>query len=1516
MPLEKGGRADKAGNRYEIDCIIYELLNLINESNYSVVIEAIGDDEKGTDILVTHFDGKKEHQQCKARNASKEYWEMSDLKARNILKNWYFQLNRGTNRQVSLVSPIGCTFIVDLHNRAMNSNGDSHVFLKAQIEESSKEFERFYKTFCDEMNINSSDESDILRSIDYLKRINCKQISEHALKESIMQKIEFFFSSNKNEVYNSLVAYVVTEDIWGQEITVSKLQDYLICQNIVLRVLDGDKRIMPQITALNQEYRTGFKCLKAGLIHRTEFDKCINAIEREQSLIISGNAGYGKSGCTEAILNYCESEQIPHVAIKLDRKIPQKNCETWGHDLGLPCSLSHALHVISKNEKAVILLDQLDALRWTQANSSEALSVCMELIKQVRHLNYDRERKIIIVFVCRTYDLHNDNNIKALFKSDSVTNQEDNWEKVIVQNFDETVVRGVVGAKYNNLTSKTKQLLQIPSNLYIFEHMDEEEIYDDCVTTSHLIEKWYQQICKKSKSVGVSENVVKETQKNIVSFLDKMGRLYAPKQVLQVEEAGLDYLISAEMVMVDGNRVGFVHQSFLDYFISARMMQQYFEEKSIKEIIGEKNKQTPSKRYQVQMFLQNLLEFDSAVFIEAGKKILQSDETRYYVKSVFYEILGLINRADENINQFIMEKCEEKQDIDYLVNNVIAGNRIYITLLREKGVLEKWMQDEKRKNVVCFLYTSISPNLDEFDIKFIKEHSFRSEEDDKQFSSCFLHDIMKESDEVFELRMMFYQHYPNWAQEVYVDMKSMMENCEKRTIRLISFWLQNKIKSKGRNVYRYEEDLVDETDSFLVENGEYVVNELLQYMPKEDSWEVKFGDWSGRYKHNCGLERVAVGLIKKANKAIINKNPDLFWIYYEPYMGKDYVVFNEIILHGLAFLPSNYSDRIISYLSTDLDKKIFDYTSGADMQLGLVTEVIKRHASLCSETCLEKLEEAVVKYVSPRAKDWYKDRIETNRRREYGTVYWSFWGDLQYQLLQSIPKDRLSIESQKLIAVLERRTNGKIWKYCNEDGHSGWVASPVSGKQIGEKQWLQIITNKRLTSRKHGQWKKVKGGFLESSIEMYASDFQAQVKENPEKMIQLVLKNKENVVPAYVDSLYSGVEFSEKIGEISQMTLEDLFREFPCDMKTYRASYFCGIIEKADYYEWSEYVLNMLKDIAINYIGEIKDKETEKTETIDSEKLYSNALNCVRGDAARAIGHLLWENKELFSIFKDVIDVLVLDENPAIKMASFYALWPVYNIDAEWAQIRILRLYEEDVRMAAFQDSKNMFFLLYPKYKEHVLGIISRCFETEDKRLIQLGGASLCEFYIRYKEFDEYIENIEALEEEQVKSILHMAVIYLKYDEYRDIAKEIILKYKDSESDVEYPLSSMFYQKLVDLERDSDFLIKIMNAKVNKRMVYSFVHFLEESANSIKDYAEIIIALCENVLGMKQEEIAKHWGIENDISKLIISLYDECANSEKESDKQIAEKCLELWDVMFEKQIGRVRELSRKLMER
>ena len=373
MPYEKGGRADKKGNKYEINCIVYELLKVLDGSNYSVVIEALGEDEKGTDILVTNHEGKKEHQQCKARNGSSDNWTISDLKARKIFNAWKIQLDRECDRKVALVSPMTCSFLVDLNDRANNTSGKADEFYDFQIMNSSKEFQSFYENFCKEMNIEIGRESGILKSIDYLKRIYYKQISEYEIQELITQNIQYQFSSPKDMVYDAFVSMIVSKDILGRELTQIALIDYIEKKNIKFQLREDDGRIGFRIKELNQEYRESFRTLQEGLIHRKEFDNCIKYIMDGKGVVITGNAGYGKSGCTEAILNFCEDANIPCIAIKLDRRIPHKNCKNWGEELGLPGSIAYCIHTISRNENAIIILDQLDALRWTQSNSSEHL---------------------------------------------------------------------------------------------------------------------------------------------------------------------------------------------------------------------------------------------------------------------------------------------------------------------------------------------------------------------------------------------------------------------------------------------------------------------------------------------------------------------------------------------------------------------------------------------------------------------------------------------------------------------------------------------------------------------------------------------------------------------------------------------------------------------------------------------------------------------------------------------------------------------------------------------------------------------------------------------------------------------------------------------------------------------------------------------------------------------------------------------------------------------------------------
>ncbi|HFC9197624.1 TPA: hypothetical protein QFN10_002721, partial [Enterococcus faecium] len=74
--------------------------------------------------------------------------------------------------------------------------------------------------------------------------------------------------------------------------------------------------------------------------------------------------------------------------------------------------------------------------------------------------------------------------------------------------------------------------------------------------------------------------------------------------------------------------------------------------------------------------------------------------------------------------------------------------------------MDKWFKDSERKEIVFKLLESISPEYSSEDILFIKKNAFKSEEDDNRFVRCFPYDLNEDTDELFELRMKFYEKYP------------------------------------------------------------------------------------------------------------------------------------------------------------------------------------------------------------------------------------------------------------------------------------------------------------------------------------------------------------------------------------------------------------------------------------------------------------------------------------------------------------------------------------------------------------------------------------------------------------------------------------------------------------------------------------------------------------------------------------------------------------------------------------
>lgn len=1514
MSFEAGGRTDKAGNRFEIRYFILQLLKVIEEEIRSATLEALGDDEKGTDIWIENKNGTRESQQCKGRYGNNDNWNFSAMDQYEIFKNWKYQLDRDNNFFVSLVSPISFIVFEDLIKRAKNTSDNPKDFYENQIKKSDDKMTNCYSNYCKRMKLNPEDERDLIQSIDYLNRTNYHQIPDEELKNIILNKIKYLFIGDTEIIYNCFVELVLDENILAQKIDVIYLDNFIKSKNIMFRNLSKDDRILPRITELNNEYNQFFSPINGNLIEREEFTKCKELIEEGKSIIIHGKAGYGKSGITQLIIQYCEQKTIPHIAIKLDKRVPRDNVEEWSKKLGLPTSIGFCIDSISKNKNAVIILDQLDALRWTQSHSRDALLVCTELIEQIKKLNFERQNKISIIFVCRTYDLENDNSIKLLFKDER---EEKIWKKINVEKFSKEMLKSLIGTEYAGFSKKLQELLRIPSNLYIWSKLDKNQRYDDCNTTNMLIQKWWSQLLQKANELEISEKELQECKNNIVTVLDKAGRISILRKFLDVNASALDYLYSNGFLIIENNIVSFTHQSLLDYFLEENMLYKYQNGNNIEEIIGDKSKQTPARRYQIQMLLEDLANSDTQDFICVGRELLESNNIRFYIKYVFFEVLGQITDIDYDIEQFILEYYDNQMYGVHVLNNVIYSHPQYVRILIKNGIFDIWMKDDKKKDICINLLGSIKEKYCVEDVKFIEKYLFNCEEDDKKIYRCFNYDINDDIDEMFELRMKLYNKYPELSDE-YINLKKMLQDNELRAIRLIKFWLDNKVKNKNKRIYKYEEELITEESDIIVNNDEKIIEILLPCIPKET--KTHFGDWTGRHRFSIGIERACVELIKKANANLIKRNPDRFLEIYEIYMGKGYPIFNEFILNGLERLPVKYSDYVIGYLCADFKKNIFDESSGNGDELLLTKNILKKHSVKCSKEVFENLEEKIYFYQEDKIVEIYKRIREYKLNYTCKRMYWDCWGNVQVELLPYLPYQRLNYKTRQLMKVLNRKFKKGSNYYKYDNGHSGSVWSPISNKNLSNKQWIRLFSNKKLENLKIHTWKEVTGGFIESSMREFTNSFNQAVSNEPIRMINLVLSNSNIILDEFVDALYSGLQSSENIDKVPIDLLEKVFKVFPCDNESQRANCICWIIYKRKNINWSQNTLNLLKNIAINHKDPVMGKPNvtnDKDKEIKSiDMLQSNSLNCTRGKAAQAIGHLLWENRELFEEFKETIQSLSEDINPVVRFASLHCLLPAYNIQKDWAREKNLNLFETDIRLVAFWHARDILFFSYDKEKNRVLKIIENCYYSEDKELKEIGSYCVVEMYILKNEFSYIMNDIDSMDENQIKAILRMAINYFNNIKYNQKVKNIISRFKEKNYDIEQSICRLFYDNLIDLNRDKEFLKDIMNSTAGRRSIHSFIHYIDENAVSILDFKEIIIESINSILENSELEKENIYYYGDELSKLIVGLYDETVGKKQREMKNLSEKCLDIWDEMFEKQIGSIKKLSRDILDR
>ena len=82
------------------------------------------------------------------------------------------------------------------------------------------------------------------------------------------------------------------------------------------------------------------------------------------------------------------------------------------------------------------------------------------------------------------------------------------------------------------------------------------------------------------------------------------------------------------------------------------------------------------------------------------------------------------------------------------------------------------------------------------------------------------------------------------------------------------------------------------------------------------------------------------------------------------------------------------------------------------------------------------------------------------------------------------------------------------------------------------------------------------------------------------------------------------------------------------------------------------------------------------------------------------------------------------------------------------------------------------------------------------------------------------------------------------------------------------------------------------------------------------DYNEIIITMSHHLIDTISDGKNREYWIDESLTKLVIGLYDETYGNAQKHLKEISNICLDIWDKMFEYQIGSARRLSKEMMDR
>ncbi len=1544
MAYEPGGVAEKLGNRYEGLWAANQLLLLLQEKLTSVTVEEIGPPSKGVDLSVVCLDGKREAQQCKGSMAQYSEWTMGALNQKGILKAAKEQIQSNTYDRFLLISSVQASTLEGLIWSAQNSPNNVERWFRHQILEGSEKGKKEFFSYCKYLKLDTSSVSDLNIARNILSSMSFYHFVDNShRRDELMAFAEVILDGNPLSALAALKE--IAEENLHHELTPYTASQLILKKGFACRSLEKDSRISPKIKDLNNLFSERMAGQLAGnqLIHRKETDKILELIDDETDsnlVILHGAAGSGKSGILFELSKMLESNGTPYLAISLDLFPPTPILQEYGKTLGLPddpilCFLSQIADC-----PAVLILDQIDSLRWTSTHSSDSWGAFQRLV------NRAIKSGLRVVGSCRSFDLENDPQIRKWKKKQKVA-------PVEVEALPDSVVKEFVeafGCNYSDLDIKQRSLLRIIHNLTMWsEIVASSPDIPTFWTVSDLVQQFWQSRYRTLEQSGLSQEKVNELLELIIGEMDKHSRPFAPARLLD-DHARLSHeLQSLNILRVNSNKVIFCHQTYLDYLIARKLIREIdMNEMTVAGWLGSKERQSLFRREQIRQLLVLIRDEDRLRYHQTLEDLCWGESIRFHIKQLILQYLGSVDEISAEESALVIDLLEQEKWREHVIDQVVWDSAPWFTLLAGKNIWTKWISSGNPTLIELTLKVaySVSKVCGDLVASLLQNLMLLSEKGKEQASRVFRFDPSDESDALFEIRLELTRdgflgdlvHWPTLAKKHPERCMRLIEATIQHSIQQLMAQVEqepgsrlgSKLDAAWRHDTRVFIDAANQAPGLVWKLLIPLVQEAIEYNQQIDhEMEQDFiledpTTWS--ISKRIRLPKIIFEILASTGRSLAASQPEL--IKQEAIkLAKDgFFQWDSVLLRTLAGLPDSEADWVIEWIIMH-PKCLSGGSADNEPPEKLAADLIACFAPHCSTEAFERLEETLLNYHSDYEINSFYQRRDLGKGRDQRP---NMYGKSQLFLLNALPENRRRGYVTKLLQVLERKFENTKFSY-QEHPTGGRIVSSIPRenlKLIRDEAWLSII-RRYSGAGTNWEWIELEGDFVgEASAENFASDIRELAKQEPSRFAQLGNKIPPNTDPCYIRAILQAMATSTPpdsvIGKAKQLwepaSAEDieslLFRQEVRSSSSFIDD-LAHIVRSRAEADWSSEIRDILVHVvlssvsdqdAINAAEAIVPSDYVPTDS-PSESLELSVYSDPCSNSTMAIAALLFKHPDWFTDLETPLVVLAGTPVAVWRIACIESCLPVLNIDRDRAVQLFLKAIDIDNDLI-LGTRMTMRFLNYatPTHLQELAPVITRMINSSSEHVSGLGAQQATVQYIVRSEMGDQVQGCLQGSTIMRKGVATVAADLIKDDLYDfELCCNLLRHlFHDEDNEVREAAADAF-RKSDPFESDHmvDFAIEFTNTPAFQDEPYWIMHALESYPGSLLSMADLVFSALKVFSGPLSEATRNERNTisqsASDIAPILLRLYEQAEHS---GDFDIVQRCLNIWDTLLERRVA------------